>query len=87
MWQQHYPPGLVVVSAIGGPYVPPRYYYSLYVHLFGTAAGEKDANPKSASLAVPARLITSWTKVDELLVGDPFSITIPEGLPPARYEV
>jgi hypothetical protein len=65
---------------------PPALNYSLYLHLFSASTGEKEASPSSTSLAGPARPTISWTKADEILIGDRFTAKISADLPPGQYQ-
>jgi len=66
---------------------PPMLNYSFYVHLFSPATGEKNPEPSSAPLGNQNRMTTSWTKTDELFIGDPFRTTLPKDLPPGTYQI
>jgi len=81
------PSGQISLRTLWSAPQSPRRNYSFYVHLYSAATGERNANLNGNALADATRPTSSWAHADELLIGDPLTLTLSPDLPPGTYQL
>ncbi len=86
--QQNVCPGdNVTVQFTWGAKNTPTLYYVYYMHLYSRAMGELSYPINGDALAIGDRPAISWTRPDELIVGQRRTWAVPPDLAPGDYEL